>query len=169
MDDTGSNILAQATPSRPALIILAISTGVRQPVGESLMIEVPAKCDAIATATARAENWLQSHQASTRALNLVRLAIEELVTNCIKYGFNDAEVHTILVTLSIDQENLTVTVIDDGQPFDPLGAPLPDLSLRVQDRPVGGLGIQLLRQLSDLINYERRDGVNRFTLVKRLR
>jgi anti-sigma regulatory factor (Ser/Thr protein kinase) len=63
---------------------------------------------------------------------------------------------------------LTVTVIDDGRPFDPLALPPPDLSLDIKDRPIGGLGIFLLRKLADEIHYEWRDGRNRLTLEKRM-
>jgi anti-sigma regulatory factor (Ser/Thr protein kinase) len=138
-------------------------------VGECLTIEVRNSRDAIAPACAEAENWLQRYQTSPQALNLVLLAIEELVTNCIQYGYDDANEHTIVIVLSIDDHTLTISVIDDGHPFDPLAAPTPDLSLEVHDRPIGGLGIHLLRQLADHVAYERRDGANRLTLVKRMR
>ena len=138
-------------------------------MGESLTIELPSTRDGIATATEQAERWLYLHRASPHALNLVLLAIEELVINCIHYGYDDDKVHTIAIDLSIEDETLTVTFIDDGHPFDPLRAPAPDLSLKAQDRPVGGLGIHLLRQLSDHVSYRRHDGTNRFTLTKRLR
>jgi anti-sigma regulatory factor (Ser/Thr protein kinase) len=137
-------------------------------VGESLTIEVPNTRDAIAQASAQAESWLQSNHATPHALNLVLLAIEELVLNCIDYGYDDDKVHTITIVLSLDDQTLTITVIDDGHPFNPLTAPSPDLSLQVKDRSIGGLGIYLLRQLSDHIEYQRRDGVNRLTITKRL-
>jgi anti-sigma regulatory factor (Ser/Thr protein kinase) len=138
-------------------------------VGESLTIEVPNSRDAIACASAKAESWLESYQPSPHVQNLVPLAIEELVTNCIQYGYDDANEHTIVIILSINDQNLTIKVIDDGHPFNPLTAPPPDFSVQVQDRPVGGLGIYLLRKLADHIAYERRDGTNRLTLTKRMR
>jgi anti-sigma regulatory factor (Ser/Thr protein kinase) len=101
-------------------------------------------------------------------LTLVLLAIEELVTNCIEYGYDDADDHTIVIVLSISDGSLTMDVIDDGHPFDPLTAPPPDFSLEVEDRPIGGLGIYLLRKLADNISYERNHGTNRLTLTKRL-
>jgi len=138
-------------------------------VGESLTIEVSNSRDAIAPASAKAESWLERYQPSPQALNLVLLAIEELVTNCIQYAYEEANEHTIMIVLSIEDGDLSISVIDDGHPFDPLTAPPPDFSLEVQDRPIGGLGIHLLRQLADNIAYERRDGTNRITLTKRLR
>ena len=138
-------------------------------MGESLTIEVPNSRDAIARASAKAESWLESYDPTPQVLNLVLLAIEELVTNCIQYGYDDTNEHTIVIILSINDQELTINVIDDGHPFDPLTAPPPDFSLQVRDRPVGGLGIYLLRKLADHMSYERRDGTNRLTLTKRMR
>jgi anti-sigma regulatory factor (Ser/Thr protein kinase) len=137
-------------------------------VGESLTIEVANCRDAIARAGGEAERWLESYQAPPQALNLVLLAIEEVVTNCIEYGYDDAGEHTIVIVLSISDGILTMNVIDDGHPFDPFTLPPPDFSLDIQDRPIGGLGIYLLRKLADHISYERRDGTNRLTLTRRL-
>jgi len=167
--ELGANIPSRPSPMELALIIAAIPTGVQNIVGDSLTIEVPNSRDAIAPASAQAEGWLQPYQPSPQAVNLALLAIEELLTNCIEYGYDDANEHTIIIVLSIHDQDLTITVIDDGHPFDPLTAPPPDFSLPVQDRPIGGLGIHMLRHLSDHIAYERRDGTNRITVTKRIR
>jgi serine/threonine-protein kinase RsbW len=137
-------------------------------LGESLTLEVRNSRDAIAPASAKAEAWLERHRSSPQVLSLVLLAIEELVTNCIKYGYDDAGDHTITVLLSICDKELTMVVIDDGHPFDPLAVPAPDLVLEIDDRPIGGLGIHLVRRLADHMSYERRDGSNRLTLTKRM-
>ena len=137
-------------------------------VGDDFTLKVRNARDAIAPASAAAEAWLQQYQPSAEALYFVLLAIEELVTNCIKYGYDDAGEHTIDIHLSVADQMLTATVIDDGRPFDPLVLPPPELSLDIKDRPIGGLGIFLLRKLADEIHYERRDGRNRLTLEKRM-
>ena len=137
-------------------------------MGEGLTIEVRSSPDAIAAASAKAEDWLASYHPSPKVLNLVLLAIEELVTNCVQYGYDDAHEHTVMIILSTNDSNLTMSVIDDGHPFDPLTSPPPDFSLDIQARPIGGLGIHLLRQLADHVEYERRDGTNRVTLTKRM-
>jgi anti-sigma regulatory factor (Ser/Thr protein kinase) len=137
-------------------------------VGESLTIEVKNTRDAIAPAAEKAEAWLLAYDPPPKALYLVPLAIEELVTNCIHYGYDDAGEHTIVIMLSVADQTLTMTVVDDGHEFDPLARETPDLTLPAEDRPIGGLGIHLLRSLSDDMAYERRDGMNRLTLTKRL-
>jgi anti-sigma regulatory factor (Ser/Thr protein kinase) len=137
-------------------------------VGESLTIEVKNTHDAIAPAAEKAEAWLEAYNPSQKALYLVPLAIEELVTNCIHYGYDDAGEHTIVITLTVADQTLTLTIADDGHEFDPLARETPDVTLPAEDRPIGGLGIHLLRNLSDDMAYERRDGMNRLTLTKRL-
>lgn len=135
-------------------------------MGDSVRIEVRNARDAIAPASEAAESWLGQHQVGPEATYLVLLAIEELVTNCIKYAYDDAGEHIITILLSIADGTLKMEVIDDGHPFDPLTAPEPDLALDLKDREQGGLGIFMLRQLSDGMAYERRDGTNRLTLTK---
>ena len=61
-----------------------------------------------------------------------------------------------------------LTVTDDGHPFDPREVPEPDIQLPVEERPVGGLGIHLLRKMSDRMEYGREGGRNRLCLRKSL-
>jgi anti-sigma regulatory factor (Ser/Thr protein kinase) len=137
-------------------------------VGEPLTLQVRNTVDAIAPASGAAEEWLARQRVSPDVSFLVSLAIEELVTNCIKYGYDDAREHTIHITLSVADQTLTMLVVDDGHAFDPLTAPPPDLSLEMKDRPIGGLGIHMLRKLADDVAYERRNATNRVTLTKRI-
>jgi len=141
-------------------------------VGESLTLEVRNAHEAIAPAGQKAERWLAGKGASPKAVYLALLALEELVTNCIKYAYDDAAEHTIAVELAIEESaagpELRITVVDDGRPFDPLEAPPPDLTSKAEDRQIGGLGLFLLREMADGIAYERRGGTNRTTLTKRM-
>lgn len=137
-------------------------------MAETLTIEVRNTNDAIAPASQKAEAWLEAFDPSPKAMYLVPLAIEEMVTNCIKHGYDDTDEHTILITMSVDEGTLTMTIVDDGHAFDPLARSAPDLSGSVEDRQIGGLGIHLLKNLSDTMSYERRDAANRLTLTKRL-
>jgi serine/threonine-protein kinase RsbW len=137
-------------------------------MGEPLTLLVRNTVDAILPANNAAEAWLAGQEISPEVSFFVGLAIEELVTNCIKYGYDDAAEHTIDIVLSVADHTLTMTVVDDGHPFNPLSAPPPDLSLAIEDRPIGGLGIHMLRELTDNMTYERRDGTNRVTLTKRM-
>ncbi len=95
------------------------------------------------------------------------LALEEAVMNVISHAFADLPPpHLIRVRLDITAESLTAEVIDNGHPFDPTAAPSPDLSLPLERRHPGGLGIHLMRTMMDRMQYLRRDGNNLLRLEK---
>jgi anti-sigma regulatory factor (Ser/Thr protein kinase) len=97
----------------------------------------------------------------------VNLALEELVLNIMDYGFDEG-LHEIEITLTSDADALTIEIVDGGRPFDPLkDAPQPDVDAPVEDRPVGGLGVHLVRTLMDQMHYRREKGKNHLTLVTR--
>lgn len=125
--------------------------------------------EALAPAGRAAEDWLRSHRAPPACIYLTLLAIEELATNCIKYAYDDDRQHEIEIELALTPRALTIAVIDDGHPFDPLAVPPPDMHPEIEDRPIGGLGIHVLRTLADQMTYERRDETNRVTLTKQIR
>jgi anti-sigma regulatory factor (Ser/Thr protein kinase) len=145
-----------------------IKPQVHAAVDQNLTIEVCNVHNAIAPAAEKAAVWLESFHPSREALYLVLLAIEELIMNCITYGYDDANEHTIVIKLAIKNQQVAMTVIDDGHAFDPLALSPPDLSKAVAERPIGGLGIYMLRSLADEMSYERRGHTNRLTLTKRL-
>lgn len=95
------------------------------------------------------------------------LALDELLTNTVSYGFPDGGWHEILVDLAIAPNQIDLTVRDDGRAFDPLLAPEPDMEAALEDRQVGGLGIHFVRTLADALSYERERGWNVLKLTKR--
>lgn len=98
----------------------------------------------------------------------LQLVVEEAVSNSIRHGYSDETPHEILVRVAFQDGELSVEIEDDARPFNPLEAPLPDLSLPVEERPIGGLGITLMRSLMDRAEYRRSGGKNLLRLVKRV-
>jgi anti-sigma regulatory factor (Ser/Thr protein kinase) len=97
----------------------------------------------------------------------IALALEEAVMNVISHAFAGLPPpHLIRVRLDIAAERLTAEVIDNGRPFDPTAAPSPDLSLPLDRRHPGGLGIHLMRTMMDRVQYRRSDGNNLLRLEK---
>jgi len=92
------------------------------------------------------------------------LALDEIVSNVIRHGFDDAGEHAIAVTLDIAGGTITATVVDDGSPFDPLDAPAPDLDAPLEERRPGGLGIHLVRTTMDDVRYARDGDRNVLTI-----
>lgn len=96
----------------------------------------------------------------------INLAVEEAVSNIIYYAFNDKVRHEIGISFSLENNRLTISIIDDGLPFNPLEKDHPDITLTAEDRPVGGLGIYLILNIMDEVTYERLDNRNILTLHK---
>ena len=97
----------------------------------------------------------------------VNLALEEVGLNIINYAHDDG-LHEIEFTVTSEPDTVTIEVLDDGRPFDPLtDAPPPDLTTSLEDRRLGGLGLHLVRSMMDELRYERERGRNRLTLVSR--
>lgn len=97
----------------------------------------------------------------------INLALEELLTNTIKYGYADQGAHEIVIELQQFGDRVTVEIVDDGKPFDLTQAPMPDLDAPVEQRAIGGLGLHFVRTMMDEVRYCRDGSRNRVTLVKR--
>ena len=98
----------------------------------------------------------------------LKLAIEEAVVNVINYAYPTGEKGDINIEATATETSLKFKIIDTGVAFAPTDAPDVDTSLTAEERQIGGLGIFLVRQLMDTINYERIEGKNVLTLTKRL-
>jgi PAS domain S-box-containing protein len=95
----------------------------------------------------------------------MQLAVEEAFINIVRHGYKGAY-GAILIAMDIEEGRLRVTIEDDAPPFDPTGFQEPDFSAELEERPVGGLGIHLMRSLSDEMRYEYENGKNRLMLIK---
>ena len=131
-----------------------------------LTLQIENNFAAVQSANETASRWLAERTTAAELQYFANLVVEEIATNCIKYGYDDSKNHVIEVKLALSGNALVVTVVDDGHPFNPLEAREPDLSVAVEERPIGGLGIYLLRQLCDGMEYVREGGKNRLTLRK---
>jgi serine/threonine-protein kinase RsbW len=110
--------------------------------------------------TEEAMGFLRQNGINARVQYALNLAIEEMGTNILKYSYDDQEAHTIRLHLQLAEGKAILVLEDDGHEFNPLQAPAPDLNLSLDERKPGGLGICLVRQFADEVQYERRDGRN---------
>lgn len=117
--------------------------------------------------TEEAVRFIEANRLRREALYAANLAIEELGTNLLKFGYDDIAAHEIFLRLEILPTQLLVILEDDGREFDPLTAPAPDVNLLAEQRAVGGLGIFLVRKFAEELRYERRGGRNRVTVAIR--
>lgn len=95
------------------------------------------------------------------SLNAINVSLDEILTNIIQHGFDDTNEHRIALRVTIDEARAaTVEVEDDGKAFNPLDAPDPALDRSIEERPIGGLGIHLVKNLMDQVEYRRHQGRN---------
>lgn len=99
----------------------------------------------------------------------LNLALEEAVVNVMNYAYPKGEVEHIFLEVYANDARLKFVITDNGVPFDPTTASEPDVTADLEERPIGGLGIFLVRQLMDSVNYERVNGENVLTLRKMLK
>ena len=123
---------------------------------------------ALAALAERVERFGAEQRLPARIVNALNVVLDEAVSNAINHGYDAGARGEIAVRLRCGPGGVTVEVEDDGRPFDPLQAPPPDLTLPLEQRPIGGLGIHLIRNLMDEVSYARAGGRNILKMAKRL-
>jgi anti-sigma regulatory factor (Ser/Thr protein kinase) len=108
----------------------------------------------------------EANRISTDDVLAINLVLDEVVINVVKYAFTDGQEHQIPVRLAREGNVVTIRVDDDGRPFNPLEAPPPNLDLPIEERPIGGLGIHIVKSTCDGIEYRREGGRNILTMTK---
>ena len=98
----------------------------------------------------------------------LNLALEEAVANVISYAYPEGTEGTVDIDARREGNNLSLVISDSGSAFDPTAREAVDISAGVDERPIGGLGIHLIREIMDTVSYERRDGKNILTITKRI-
>jgi anti-sigma regulatory factor (Ser/Thr protein kinase) len=114
------------------------------------------------------EGYCRDHGLPSKLCAEFTLALDEVLTNIISYGYPDPGEHTIIVRLAFEDGCLRAEVEDDGVPFNPLTAAEPDTAAPLEDRKIGGLGILIVKKLMDAVAYERAGGKNILILKKRV-
>jgi anti-sigma regulatory factor (Ser/Thr protein kinase) len=90
----------------------------------------------------------------------VNLVVEELISNTIFYGYSDTLEHDIILNLTCDENTISIEIIDDGKEFNPVEQVSADTNSDINEREIGGLGIHLVKNLTDIFTYHRIDAKN---------
>jgi anti-sigma regulatory factor (Ser/Thr protein kinase) len=138
-------------------------------MGPSRVLIVSSTTEGIRLAAEGFDAFAKAHGLSRHVTWPFQVALDEVVSNVVHHGTRQAgEEGRIAIELHLQGDQLEMVVVDDGTPFDPLQVPEPDTSQAVEDRPVGGLGILIVRRLMDEITYDRAGGRNRLTMRRKL-
>jgi len=123
--------------------------------------EIEHVCDSVA-------KFGNSHSLSQKIIFALHLALDEILTNIISYGYEDKKEHIIDICLSLRQRELSLEIEDDSKPFNPSDAPKPDINKPLEERKIGGLGIYLVENLMDDLEYKTHNGKNLLILRKKI-
>lgn len=114
------------------------------------------------------EAFGKQHRISEDVLYAITLSLDEILTNIISYGYSDSRVHDIAVHLGFDDVgDIFARVEDDARPFDPLQTKEAPVEAPIEQRPIGGLGIHLARNMMDHMEYKHEAGKNILLLKKK--
>lgn len=132
-------------------------------------ITIKACLENISVVTDFIDEQLEELNCPIKAQTQINIAIDELFGNIVNYAYSPKEGEAI-VRIEIEKNPLSViiTFIDNGVPFDPLSAKIPDISLSAEERDVGGLGIFLVRKSMNEISYEYKNGHNILKIKKNI-
>lgn len=133
-----------------------------------LTLRIPNELAAIRRVAHAVEAFCTDHAIPPSLAMNLNLAVDEIVTNIISHGSKDDGRHDIEVDMRLAAGILAVDVIDDGVAFDPLKMPAPDVHAAIEERPIGGLGIHLIKSLMDSVEYRRDGERNRLSLRKNI-
>jgi anti-sigma regulatory factor (Ser/Thr protein kinase) len=101
--------------------------------------------------------FLEPRELQSKLVYAVNLILEEILVNIIRYGYEDEDSHEIEVRIGVEEEEVALTVVDDGKEFNPLTVPRPNHSKSAMDRIEEGLGLQFVRHMRNAMEY-RREG-----------
>ena len=130
-------------------------------------LNIEATPENIDSVIAFVDEQLEEYGCGMKEQMAIDVAVDELFANIAHYAYNP-ETGYATVRIDVIKEPLSVeiTFIDNGISYDPLAKIDPDTSLSVEDRPIGGMGIFIVKKSMDLVNYEYKDGKNVLTIKK---
>lgn len=134
----------------------------------SFEIKVNSSTRELSTIREFIQNKTRQFGVEQSVIDSIILAVDEASTNIVKHAYHFDENKEIKVTISFDEGNCTITLIDFGEAFDPDKVPNPDMNEYLKQRRVGGLGLMLIRTLMDFVEYQSvRGKFNKLTMMKK--
>ncbi len=130
------------------------------------MIEGRALAESIEGLSNGVELELRGLGVPEERLQELLMAVDEAITNIVMYGY-DGERGDIRISTRLENDCVAVEIVDGGREFDPTKHPAPKLDVPLEERQIGGMGVQLMRRMTDGMEYHRKDGFNHFILRKR--
>ncbi len=120
-------------------------------------------------ATEAFDQFLAEHQIQPRAVWQLKVVLDEVLSNVVNHAYAGRPGSFIDISFVLVDDEVEVTVVDDGDEVNPLRQNPPDTTTPLDERQAGGLGVHLVKQLTDRLEYRRRDGRNWLVFGRRVR
>ncbi len=133
-------------------------------MAEDFDVTIPARLSEVRELSSMVETFGDANGLPDPKVFVINLALDELITNTVTHGLEDRADAEIRITMRVDAGTLTVTMEDNGRPFDPTQETHADVTSSLDERAVGGLGLHLVKNFADRITYEFVAGRNRLTM-----
>lgn len=135
---------------------------------EHLTIKISNQLSEIEKITSEVENIWMKYQFPLKLMYNINISIDELLSNIINYAFEDKSTHFINIQLEITNKSFLMRITDDGKAFNPLEIEEPDINASLEERNIGGLGIFIVKNLVDKIEYNRNGNKNILLIEKKI-
>ena len=131
-------------------------------------VQITNQRDQVDTVRKFFDDYSKENKLTEKTVHDIQMALDELLTNIVNYGYEDSDEHKIDVRFGINDDAVRVEIIDDSKPYNILEQENPDISLSVDDKPIGGLGIFLIKKLMSNVDYYTKEGKNHLVMTKEL-
>ncbi len=133
------------------------------------VLKIEAALDNLDEVLAFVDQRLEENDCPMKVQTQIDIAVEEIFVNIASYAYSPEKGNAeIGVEVSDDPLEVTIRFADSGIPYDPLAKEDPDITLPAEERPIGGLGIYMVKKSMDNVEYEHKDGQNIFVIRKKL-
>ncbi len=132
-------------------------------------LQLPARLESLAPLARFIQDVARNWDLPPEVRHALELTADEAVTNVVSYAYPPGREGMVRLELARDGQWVTLTIEDEGQPFQPEATPPPDLDSDLEQRRIGGLGLYLMEKMMDRVERTRAQGINRLVLQKRLR
>lgn len=130
-------------------------------------LKIKAKDENLSQVLELIDGMLEQNDCSMKVQMQIDIAVEEIFVNVSHYAYAPDE-GDVLIKYGIENGEVEITVIDSGAPYNPLEKPDPDITLSVDERQIGGLGIFMVKKIMDSVSYQYVDNRNNFTIRKKM-
>ncbi|MBR1734405.1 MAG: ATP-binding protein [Alphaproteobacteria bacterium] len=130
-----------------------------------MLISLKNDVDEISRLCDEVKKFCDDNGVSEEKYHDIVLILDEIVTNVISYAYPDGGTHTFTLDIKKEGDRISMKLSDDGIPFDPLAKDNPDTESSLEEREIGGLGIFIVKQLSEVVEYSRVDDKNHLSVT----